>query len=248
MFPASGFFVDARVSCVMTEDSLEHHGVGLIGGLAVGATIYYYQTIVDACQARGFSPKLLIAHADVERVLKWIAANQLEELADYFLEFVDTLENAGVKAVAIGAVAPHLCFPNLLTKTQMPMISLVTETRCEIEARGFERVTLFGNRASMETKLFNGLEGTDVVLPNADEITFIHETYTAIARARQGTPEQVSNLRELAKTLIARDHLDAVVLAGTDLSVVFNETNTDFPAIDCARIHVDAIVRTLEKN
>lgn len=248
MFPASGFFVAAQVSCFMTVDSLKRQSVGLIGGLAVGSTIYYYQTIVDACQARGFSPKLLIAHADVERVLKLIGANHLEELADYFLEFVKTLENAGVKAVAIGAVAPHLCFPNLLTKTRMPMISLVTETRREIEVRGFGRVTLFGNRASMETKLFNGLEGIDVVLPNADEITFIHETYTTIARARQGTPEQVSGLRDLAKTLIARDALDAVVLAGTDLSVVFNETNTDFPAIDCARIHVDATVRALEKN
>jgi aspartate racemase len=248
MFPASGFFVAAQVSCFMTEDSLEQQSVGLIGGLAVGATIYYYQTIVDACQARGFSPKLLIAHADVERVLKLIGANQLEELAEYFLGFVETLENASVKTVAIGAVAPHLCFPNLLTKTQMPMISLVTETRREIEARGFGRVTLFGNRASMETKLFNGLEGIDVVLPNADEISFIHETYTAIARARQGTPEQVSRLRSLAKTLIAREHLDAVVLAGTDLSVVFNESNTDFPNIDCARIHVDAIVRALEPN
>jgi aspartate racemase len=128
------------------------------------------------------------------------------------------------------------------------MISLVTETRREIEARGCRRVTLFGNRASMQTKLFNGLEGIEVVLPNADEITFIHETYTAIARARQGTPEQVAGLRNLAKSLIARDSLDAVVLAGTDLSVVFNETNTDFPAIDCARIHVDAIVRALEPN
>jgi aspartate racemase len=247
--PASGFFAVARVSCfVMAQGSPEQHSLGLIGGLAVGATVYYYQKIVDACQARGFSPKLLIAHADVEQVLKLIGANQLEELAEYFLGFVETLENAGVKAVAIGAVAPHLCFPNLLAKTQMPMISLVTETRREIEARGCRRVTLFGNRASMQTKLFNGLEGIEVVLPNADEITFVHETYTAIARARQGTPEQVADLRNLAKSLIARESLDAVVLAGTDLSVVFNETNTDFPAIDCARIHVDAIVRALEPN
>ena len=231
-----------------TGDALEAPSVGLIGGLAVGATIYYYQTIVDACQVRGFSLKLLIAHADVEHVLKLVGANQPEELAEYFLGFVESLEAAGVKAVAIGAVAPHICFPNLRTKTRMPLVGLVTETRREIEARGFGRVTLFGNRASMETKLFNGLEGIEVVLPNTDEITFIHETYTAIARARQGTPEQVSGLRELAKTLIARDSLDAVVLAGTDLSVVFNETNTDFPAIDCARIHVDAIVRALEPN
>ena len=39
--------------------------------------------------------------------------------------------------------------------------------------------------------------------------------------------------------------MQAVVLAGTDLSVVFDETNTDFPAVDCAKLHVAAIVNRL---
>jgi aspartate racemase len=38
-----------------------------------------------------------------------------------------------------------------------------------------------------------------------------------------------------------------VVLAGTELSLVFNEGNTDFPHLDCARLHIEAIVRGLQK-
>jgi aspartate/glutamate racemase len=39
--------------------------------------------------------------------------------------------------------------------------------------------------------------------------------------------------------------VDAIMLAGTDLALIFNETNTDFPHIDCARVHIQAILRVL---
>jgi aspartate racemase len=40
-----------------------------------------------------------------------------------------------------------------------------------------------------------------------------------------------------------RDGVEAIILAGTDLAVLFNESNTDFPHIDCARVQLDAIMR-----
>jgi aspartate racemase len=52
-------------------------------------------------------------------------------------------------------------------------------------------------------------------------------------------------LRKLAHTFIARDGAETILIAGTDLSTVFNDNNTDFPAIDCARIHIEAIMRRL---
>ena len=39
--------------------------------------------------------------------------------------------------------------------------------------------------------------------------------------------------------------VDAIVLAGTDLSLIFDEANTDFPHVDCARVHIQAIMRAL---
>jgi aspartate racemase len=38
-----------------------------------------------------------------------------------------------------------------------------------------------------------------------------------------------------------RDRVEAVILAGTDLALLFNESNTDFPHVDAARVHIDAI-------
>ena len=49
--------------------------------------------------------------------------------------------------------------------------------------------------------------------------------------------------RPLTHTLIRREKLDGIVLAGTDLAFVFNPTNTDFPHVDGARVHLEAIMR-----
>ncbi len=47
----------------------------------------------------------------------------------------------------------------------------------------------------------------------------------------------------MSHLLIERERVEAVILAGTDLALLFNEQNTDFPHIDCARLQLDAIVR-----
>jgi aspartate racemase len=35
----------------------------------------------------------------------------------------------------------------------------------------------------------------------------------------------------------------AILLGGTDLALVYDEQTSDFPLIDCASIHADAIAR-----
>ncbi len=229
----------------MKQRSLEPRGVGLIGGLAVGATVYYYRHIVAACQQRGFAPRLMIAHADLERVLPMIANAERAPLADYLAGYVTDFKSANLAFAAVSAVAPHICNTELLNQSALPIIGLLEVTRHELERLGLQRVTLFGNRMSMETQLFGGLPDVEIVLPTPDEITLIHDTYSAIARAGCATDQQTAALRDLAHRICSRDNVQAVVLAGTDLSVVFDETNTDFPSVDCAKLHVQAIVERL---
>jgi aspartate/glutamate racemase len=61
----------------------------------------------------------------------------------------------------------------------------------------------------------------------------------------RGTTTQIDGLRRLARTFIERDGAEAILLAGTDLSTVFDETNIDFPALDCAAVHIRGITKQL---
>ena len=177
-----------------------------------------------------------------------IANAEREALADYLAGFVAEFADANLEFAAVSAVAPHICIDQLNARTSLPIVSLLEVTRVELERRGLKRVTLFGNRASIETQLFGGLPNTEVVPPQPDEITLIHDTYSAIARAGCATADETTILRGLAQLICSRDAVQAVVLAGTDLSVVFNETNTNFPAVDCAKLHVAAIAQRLSSE
>jgi len=185
----------------------------------------------------------MIAHADLERVLPMIANAERELLADYLAGFVADFKSANLEFAAFSAVAPHICDAELLECSALPLVGLLEVTRRELEPLGLKRLTLVGNRMSMETRLFGGLPNVEVVLPQPDELTLIHETYSAIARAGCVTDQQTTVLRDPAHLICSRDAVETVVLSGTDLSLVSDEINTDFPAVDYAKLHVAAIVR-----
>jgi aspartate/glutamate racemase len=98
----------------------------------------------------------------------------------------------------------------------------------------------------METKLFGRLENrADVVSPRAQEIDRLNEIYVRIVETEQASHGDCETLRDLAHTLVERERLDATILAGTDLSLVFHPGNTDFPHLDGARAHIDAIMNQI---
>jgi aspartate racemase len=222
--------------------------LGLIGGLGVGATIYYYQELVKAHLELGQVANLLILHADVNRVLQYAAAGETSGMAEYFLQLIGRLSAAGAEIIAIPAATPHLCAPELMERSPIPLVSLVDEIVREVDDRKLKRVALFGTRFTMETELFGRLKDVDVVAAKPAEIDFIHQTYLQLVNVGSGTEQQYRGLHQLAHTLIERDGIEAIILAGTELSLVFNRANTDFPHIDGARLHLAAIMEQLTGN
>ena len=57
------------------------------------------------------------------------------------------------------------------------------------------------------------------------------------------TEDQRSIFNAASHRLLGDQGAEAIMLGGTDLALAFNEQTTEFPLIDCAGIHVDAIVR-----
>ncbi len=218
--------------------------LGLIGGLGPGATVYYYRGLLAAHEAQARVPRMLIAHADVNRVMTAAGAKDFGGLADYLAGLIGDMKAGGAEMTAIVALTPHICVPQLAPISPLPLIDMVSEVAAEISARGLKRVAMFGTRFTVETRMFGRLDSVDVVMPQPDEIELIQNTYADVVAGRS-TPTQIDALRRLARTFIERDGAEAVLLAGTDLSTVFDETNIDFPAIDCAAVHIRAIAERL---
>jgi aspartate racemase len=219
--------------------------VGIVGGLGVGATVHYYERITAACKARGVAPDLVIVHADVDYGQGLVRAGQLDELAGYLAGFIERLGRAGAEAAVLPAVTPHICIAQLKQRTRLPIIDIVEPIAAELRARGTRRVALFGTTFTMEGSLWGQLTGVEIVKPRPDEIAFIGQAYQRILDTQRGDAGDTAGLRGIAAELQRRDGVEAILLAGTDLAVIFDEATAGFPAIDVARLHIDAIVERL---
>lgn len=218
---------------------------GLVAGLGVGAGIFYYKALVDAHLARGLSPRLLMVHADVRYVGAQGAARNTKQLAEYLAGLLKQLALGGAEIATIPAFAPQICADELEAITPLPLISLLDSISAEVERRRFRRVALLGARVTMETQMFGRFRGTEVIMPTQEEVDTIANIYVRVVEEAQISPEDFERLRALAHTLIKRERLDGIILAGTDLAFVFNPANTDFPHVDGARVHIESIMREI---
>ncbi len=215
---------------------------GLIGGLGVGATVIYYEAIAAACAKRSIAPRLTIAHAHAPNALALVTAGRIEDLAAYLAGFAGEVASAGATFFAIPALTPHICLEQLRGRVALPIVDILQVTANKLHERQLKRVAPFGTRFTIDQNLFGALEAFDVVRPRDAEVDEIHRIYLELAQQGRTSPENVAKLREIAHELIARENVEAILLAGTDLNLVFNETTAGFPAVDCAAAHIDAIV------
>ena len=178
-------------------------------------------------------------------VLWLLPPRATQELAGYLGSLLHRLADAGAEIATIPAFSPQICVREQTEVTPIPLIDLLDAIVAEIERRKLQRLSIFGARVTMETKLFGKLQDKKVITPTTEEIETVGAIYQRIVEEERVSPKEYPKLRDLAHALIEREQLDAILLAGTDLSFVFDPENTDFPHLDGARTHIDAIMHRL---
>jgi aspartate racemase len=217
--------------------------IGLLGGLGVGATVHYYERLARGCEKLGFALDIVITHAQTPRVFAYVEARDRTGLAEYLNGYIRRMQAAGAETAVIPAITPLFCAKELAARSALPIVSLLDPLNRELAARKARRVAIFGTRFVIESDLFGALSGVEVVRPAPDEVDRIHKTYVELAATGKPSAEKHEKLTSLAHRLVNRDAVDAILLAGTDLTLLFNEGNTDFPHVDCAALHIREILQ-----
>jgi aspartate racemase len=223
----------------------ESKTLGLVAGLGVGAGIFYYRSLVNAHLARGLSPRIVTVHADVRKVMILAQAKEKHQLAQYLAGLLQQLAGAGADVATIPAFSPQVCADELQEITPLPLISLLGAMVTETKRRQLRRVAILGARVTMETELFGRLKGiAEVISLSPAESEKLGAIYTGIVENESASPTELETLKSAAHRFIERG-ADAVLLAGTDFSFVFCPDTTDFPHLDGARTHIEAIMRAI---
>ena len=215
--------------------------IGLIGGIGPAATDFYYRRLISAFASKKAALELTIAHADAPTLLGNLASDDAAGQVAIYMKLTNRLAAAGAECVAVTSVAGHFCMGAFKALSVLPVVDMIAEVNRAIEQRAFKRIGILGTRTVMQTRLYGGVSGVEVVAPEGRDLEDVHQAYIAMAASGIVTEAQRAVFTAVSKQLLNESGVEAILLAGTDLVLAFNERDTEFPLIDCAGIHADAI-------
>jgi aspartate racemase len=221
---------------------------GIVGGIGPESTIEYYRGIVRLYRERnpdGSYPRIVINSIDAGRMLGLFGGNQLAEATDYLAGEVERVARAGADFGVVAANTPHLVFDALQERSPMPLLSIVDATCRAAKARKLRRVGLLGTRYTMGARFYpDGLTraGIEMALPSREDQDYVHEKYMVELVAGVNRPETKDGLWAVVERMKARDAIDAVILGGTELSLILRDGDAVVPVLDTTQIHVAEIV------
>jgi aspartate racemase len=217
--------------------------IGLIGGIGPAATDFYYRRLISTFASKKAALELTIVHADTPTLLGNLARSDVAAQVAIYMKLTNRLAAAGADSVAVTSAAGHFCIDAFKVSSVLPVVDMIFEVNRAIEQRAFERIGILGTRTVMETRLYGGIPRVEVVPPSGVDLEEVHQAYVAMAASGIVTEAQRAVFTAVSKKLLKESHVEAIMLGGTDLALVFNERNTEFPLIDCACIHADAIAK-----
>jgi aspartate racemase len=222
--------------------------IGLIVGIGPAATDYYYRYLISALARAGRDLTLTMAHADTQTLLRNQSEGNVEAQVEIYQQLTSRLQRSGAEQVAVTSIAGHFCIEAFKEISPVPVIDLLDVVRLEVKRRGFRKVGLLGTRVVMETRFYGVLEGVEVI-PPAGNLLEVHDAYVSMASAGIATPEHREVFMKAGKTL-AREHgCESILLAGTDLTLVFRkDEKPGFDTFDCAEAHAAAIAKVAMKS
>ena len=223
--------------------------LGIIGGLGPESTIDYYQRIIALYRQRtgdGSYPEFIIDSVNLKKGLDFMAANNLAGMADYLLEGLGKLADAGADFGLIAANTPHIVFDDVASKSLIPLISIVEATCAAAKARQLKRLALFGTRYTMQATFYPKVfsrEGIELLVPELNDQGYIHDKYMNELVPGKFLPETRTGLLAIVDRMKAKSDIDGVILAGTELPLILrNPDHNGIAFLNTTKIHVEAAV------
>ncbi len=219
--------------------------IGLIGGMSWASTELYYRHLNKGVQRRVgtacSAPILLesLNHCDLSRLS---TPEQWAHAKDVLIESARRLEAAGASALMIAANSMHRIADDVAAAISIPLLHIVDETGETMRADGVKAAAVIGTRNVMTEAWYRQrLVGYGLTLAPYDPARAAEIDRIIYDELMQGKVSEDS--RRTIRTFItdiAKQDIQALVLACTELVMLVDPDANVLPIYDTTRIHVAA--------
>lgn len=223
--------------------------LGLIGGLSWSSTARYYELINQGVQRKlgGLhSATLIIDSLDFADVARCTSTNDWDCAAGQMVGAAKRLEAAGADGVMICANSLHKVSQQITDSINIPLIHIIDEIGARLKADKVRSVALVGTSNVMMDRDYRqqlvSTGGVSLLPPDAELAAridrMVYEELAAGKITRDAERYMKSELTDIAK-----EDVQAAVLACTELDLIVDVHANVLPIYDSTIIHAEAGIR-----
>jgi aspartate racemase len=218
---------------------------GLIGGLSWSSTARYYEIINKGVARRlgGFhSAPLVIESLDFAEVARCTTAEDWDCASGPLVAAAKRLEAAGAEGLVICANSMHVIYERVAEAVSVPVLHIAETVGAKMQADGIKSAAIVGTRNVMTEKFYRqrlvscGISLLPPDMELAERVDkIVYEELVLGKVSRESERFMKSELTDIAK-----QQVQAVVLACTELELIVDVRANVLPIYDSTTIHAQA--------
>ncbi|KTE34019.1 MULTISPECIES: aspartate/glutamate racemase family protein [unclassified Sphingopyxis] len=219
--------------------------IGLIGGISWASTELYYRHLNKGVQKRigtSCSAPILLESLNYCELSRLTTPEQWDNAKAILIESAQRLEAAGATALMVAANSMHKIAKEIAGAVSIPLLHIVDETGEKLKADGIKSAAVIGTRNVMTEPWFRQnlvRYGLTLAPYDADRAEAIDNIIYDELMQGKVTENSRRQMRTFI-TDIAKQDVQALVLASTELVMLVDPDANVLPVYDTTRIHVAA--------
>jgi aspartate racemase len=223
--------------------------LGILGGLSPESTIYYYQYIIHRYHEQfgdhGY-PKIIIYSATFQEYVDWGMSGNWDAITDDMVSALNALSDAGADFGIIATNTLHYVFDKVMSRVELPVISLV-DAVCEYaNGLGINKLALLGTKLTMKKDFYHKALanfGIKTLIPEPEDMKTVHDViFTELAGGIINPESKRKYLDIIAK--LAGLGAQGVILGCTEIPLLIKPEDVDIHVLDSSLIHAEAALKT----
>lgn len=219
--------------------------IGILAGMGPRSTAPFMDLVIDECQSQYGAkyddefPKMMIYSLPTPFYIDRPINHEL--MKKTIIDGLQKLESIGVSFIAMPCNSAHIYFKELKKSINIPLLNIVEETVKKLPIIP-QKVTLFSTNSTFESTIYQ-----DGILHNGHEFIFKDEWQTKLntliqsIKIDKGNPYNIDIWNELIED-VKKESIENVIIACTDLNVVFEKSHSSINIIDSSKCLAEAAI------
>lgn len=215
--------------------------IGILGGMGPESTAIFYHAIIRECQEQYGAqydedyPEIFIYNLPIPNIIEGLKHS--DATLNMLVNGAKKIDSIGVDFMVMPCNTAHYFYPSMAEYISIPFVCIFLATAKKIKSFGFKKVGFLATETTINYKSFDHdfeKNGIELIFPTETEQNALTNIILNILAGRK-LNEDKEKLKEISNTM-KKNGAEAVVLACTDLPILFKQDDIDIKIFDTVEI------------